>query len=424
MNKLHILIIFFASLYLSSSKIFENENQSAGILDIGDGDDMFYWLFRSRNNDPNSPLLIWLTGGPGCSSELAIFYENGPYQINDDLSLKTNNFSWNTNANLLYIDQPLGTGFSETKNPLHYAYDEQRVAETFFKFLVKFYETFPEFNSRELYISGESYAGHYIPAISDYIVTHTHLGINLKSVAIGNGWTSPSDQYPQYAEFAYENKLVGSLEYYALKAAFKICQGLISTGIWPIAFYECQIPVSLIAGMPLPRFNLYDIRKKCDHPPLCYDFSNLDKFIALPEVRKEIGVGDRNWSSCNMLVHFIMLGDWVTNMKSHVINLLKNKVNVLVYSGTTDYICNWKGGEAWTHNLDWEGNEEFNKQDYSSFKVNGEVKGEFKSYDGLTFLKIFEAGHMVPMDQPEAALFMIDNMMDKAKIDLLKSQSN
>lgn len=67
-------------------------------------EDIFYWLFRSRNNDVNDPLVIWLTGGPGCASELAIFYENGPFSINDDLTLNRNENSWNNNANLLYVD--------------------------------------------------------------------------------------------------------------------------------------------------------------------------------------------------------------------------------------------------------------------------------------------------------------------------------
>jgi cathepsin A (carboxypeptidase C) len=88
-----ILLILINVFFITSrkdSKIFFDEDQESGIIDLGDGDDMFYWLFSSRNSPENDPLVIWLTGGPGCSSELAIFYENGPYTINDDLSLKRN----------------------------------------------------------------------------------------------------------------------------------------------------------------------------------------------------------------------------------------------------------------------------------------------------------------------------------------------
>lgn len=96
----------------------------------------------------------------------------------------------------------------------------------------------------------------------------------------------------------------------------------------------------------MPAFNVYDIRRKCDKPPLCYDFSLLDKLMARPDVRAELGVGDRAWTSCNMLVHTFMLGDWTVNMSNQVQNVIKANKKVLVYSGEKDWVCNWRGGEA------------------------------------------------------------------------------
>jgi cathepsin A (carboxypeptidase C) len=89
-------------------------------------DDIFYWMFESRDAPATDPLVLWLTGGPGCASEVALFYENGPYQFNEDGSLRTNPNSWNEVSNLLYVDQPVGTGFS--KGGLHDARSEQEVA--------------------------------------------------------------------------------------------------------------------------------------------------------------------------------------------------------------------------------------------------------------------------------------------------------
>lgn len=127
-----------------------------------------------------------------------------------------------------------------------------------------------------------------------------------------------------------------------------------------------------ILGNPLsPSFNVYDIRKKCDYPPLCYDFSLMDKFIAREDVREILGVGKRSWSDCNMTVHTFMLGDWLLNLQSNVVDLLDAKVDVLVYSGDKDWICNWRGGEAWTHRLDWSGKDAFNKLEYSGWNVDG-----------------------------------------------------
>jgi carboxypeptidase C (cathepsin A) len=163
------------------------------------------------------------------------------------------------------------------------------------------------------------------------------------------GWVDPYVQYPAYADFSYENKLVSLPWYYVLKGAFAACQGLINTGLWPVAFYECQLSSTTILGPGAtiaPAFNVYDIRKKCDSPPLCYDFSLLDKFMARKDVREELGVGDRSWSSCNMLVHTIMLGDWTTNLANKVEDLINAGVKVLVYSGEKDWVCNWRGGEA------------------------------------------------------------------------------
>lgn len=237
-----IALISFAACR-NDSTIFVGEEQESGILDLGNGDDMFYWLFQARNLPNTAPLVIWLTGGPGCSSELAIFYENGPFTINDDLSLKANNYSWNTNAHLLFVDQPVGTGYSKARDPTHYARNEKMVAENFYKFLLKFITRYPQFKGRGVYITGESYAGHYIPAIASYIVNHPYEDLKLQGIAIGNGWVDPYHQYPAYANFAYENKLISAPTYYVLKGLYKGCQLLINTGLWPIAFYQCQLSV-------------------------------------------------------------------------------------------------------------------------------------------------------------------------------------
>lgn len=398
----------------TNSTIFVGEDQDSGILDLGNGDDMFYWLFRSRDSPDSDPLVIWLTGGPGCSSELALFYENGPYTINDDLSLSRNEHSWNTNANLLYVDQPVGTGFSHAKDPTHYARNEKMVAENFYRFLLKFFATFPELKGRALYITGESYAGHYIPAIADFIVRNPDEDMNLAGVAIGNGWVDPYDQYPAYADFARENNLISNLHYYVLKGAMKACRLLIKSGLWPIAFYECQLASTTVLGNPLaPNFNVYDIRKKCENPLLCYDFNNMDKFINREDVKAELGVSKRSWSNCNMVVHTFMLGDWVTNMQSNVVNLLNNKVRVLVYSGDKDWVCNWRGGEAWTNSLQWEYKQDFNQKAFDKWNINDETVGEFKNISNLTFLRVYNAGHMVPMDQPKVALSMLNQFLGK-----------
>ena len=140
---------------------------------------------------------MWLTGGPGCSSELAIFYENGPYTINDDMSLNPNAKAWNQVSNLIFVDQPVGSGFSKCSSIFHYETNEDQISENMKLFLDGFIKANPEYQGRDFYITGESYAGHYIPAIAYYLSHNvTDLGLNFKGVAIGNGWVDPMVQYP------------------------------------------------------------------------------------------------------------------------------------------------------------------------------------------------------------------------------------
>ena len=112
------------------------------------------------------------------------------------------------------------------------------------------------------------------------------------------------------------------------------------------------------------------------------------------------------------MVHTYLLGDWMTNLMPEVGDMLDNSgIEVLVYSGDKDWICNWRGGEAWTLATKWAGKEQFNAQDFESWTVNGEPAGEMRQYGNLHFLRVYEAGHMVPMDQPVNALAMIERMI-------------
>lgn len=408
------LLAILALTVVKADDPFIGEDYEAGLLELEPGDEMFYWLFRSRKDPQNDPLVLWLTGGPGCSSELAVFYENGPFTINDDLTLNKNDYSWNEISNLLFVDQPLGTGFSSTDKPDHYARNEDMVAEYFYHFMTLFVEKFPEFKGRPFYITGESYAGHYIPAITAYLVEKGNPDINLISSAIGNGWVDPITQYPEYDHFSVENELVGAFHHYFLQAGYWVCEKLIQTGIWFIALEECQLVTTTILGNPLsPAFNVYDIRKPCSHPPLCYDFDNLDALIARKDVREALNVGKKPWSDCNQVVHTFMLGDWVTDLSPKVDYALRNGVDILVYSGDKDFICNWRGGEAWTNNIRWEKQTTFQAAGYEEWTVDGEPAGEFKRTDNFTFLRVYDAGHMVPMDQPKNALAMLQKFIDR-----------
>ena len=166
---------------------------------------------------------MWLTGGPGCASELALFYENGPYMFDDDANVILNPYSWNTEANLLFVDQPVGTGFSSA-GVRDYTRNSKDVAEDMATFFRGWLEENPQFKGRDFFITGESYAGHYIPAIGYYFLNDaTDIELNLKGLAIGNGLTSPFWQYPQYTTFSYENDLISESWADVMTTGMKAC---------------------------------------------------------------------------------------------------------------------------------------------------------------------------------------------------------
>lgn len=115
----------------------------------------------------------------------------------------------------------------------------------------------------------------------------------------------------------------------------------------------CNMIMESITGLS-PKFNVYDIREECTYPPLCYDFSAVDNLLNDADVQRILGVSGRGWKECNMLVHTWLLGDWMVNLLPQVADMLDNTdLQVLVYSGDQDFICNWRGGEAWTNNTTW-----------------------------------------------------------------------
>jgi cathepsin A (carboxypeptidase C) len=117
MNTYKVVLLLAAVLAISvraEEDMFLGEDHEPGFINLDKGGDLFYWLFKSRTNPKEDPLVFWLTGGPGCASEVALFSENGPFTIDrETLKLKINEYSWSNNSNIIFIDQPRGTGFSQ-----------------------------------------------------------------------------------------------------------------------------------------------------------------------------------------------------------------------------------------------------------------------------------------------------------------------
>jgi carboxypeptidase C (cathepsin A) len=139
--------------------------QYAGYLTIdeGHGRNIFYWYMESKSSPSTDPLVLWTNGGPGCSGLVGMGTEHGPYYISKAGTLSPNPYSWNTVANVLYIEQPSGVGFSYSDTHADYHTGDDKAAHDNYKLIRQFLKRFPERQTNEFYIASESYGGHYMP---------------------------------------------------------------------------------------------------------------------------------------------------------------------------------------------------------------------------------------------------------------------
>lgn len=171
---------------------------------------LFFWFFPAASNDKNAPIILWLQGGPGATSLIGLFGENGPFIVKRKKGLKIRPYSWTNTNSVIYIDNPVGTGYSFTGNG--YAQNETKVGEDLYNGLIQFFTMFPDLQKNEFFIAGESYAGKYVPAISYTILKkngNAKLEINLQGLSIGNGLSDPEHQF-KYSDYLYQIGLIDS----------------------------------------------------------------------------------------------------------------------------------------------------------------------------------------------------------------------
>jgi len=360
--------------------------------------------------------------------------ENGPCKISEDgLSTVNNPYSWNNNANILWVDQPAGVGYSYGVKNDH---NETMVAEDMYHFVQHFLEAHPEYAKLELFVFGESYGGHYAPAVSNRIYKSNKNNegqyINLKGVGVGNGLTDPVVQYRWYPTMAMNNsygiKTVSEDQYSRMVDHLNACTLMgaacqSNVDACEYAYTYCNLfettPYSMTG------LNPYDIRVPCGDNDLCYNFTNIETFLNLQSTREALHVSDQvdKWESCNMAVNIMFVSDWMRNFHKELVEMLEDNIRVLIYAGDVDFICNWYGNKAWTLDLNWNGKLSFNNEgdhawsfqdkETTAVKEGGQARtGHALKGDGrLTFLQVYEAGHMVPQDQPGAALSLLNTFL-------------
>ena len=440
--------------------------QWAGHLPASAGGDkyFFYWLFapdltqHPDLHESDVPLIIWLNGGPACSSMDGLFIENGPFRLRVDpesnhFRIVVDPYSWHSQAPAytLYIDQPVGTGLSFTTSA-KYPTNDLEVNTDFYYFLQQFmalhadkFVSDDKKLNRDLFFSGESYAGHYIPSLMNYLLKQKDAGgsdkieIGVAGAAIGNGWTDPFYQYAG-ADFAYGEGLIGLPEVERFKEKEKDCQRQLNAG-----HYNVGVCFDLIddilheshGGKSDTKASSYDVRKSeskhgsRNFPP---GHKVVETYLGgwkLPD--DENGVLDENlyttvldavhassataagqrYRECTDPPYNALAGNDGKGVVDDVVQILEHPDNVqlLFFNGIHDIICNHVGNEVFLQKLPWEYASDWTMAErYAWFAANGEpgkVSGYMKEHKNLRFLKIMDAGHMVPMDVPHVAAEMM-----------------
>ncbi|CAN6470343.1 unnamed protein product [Victoria cruziana] len=203
-------------------------SQFSGYVTVNEeaGRALFYWLTESPTYSSSRPLVLWLNGGPGCSSiAYGAAEELGPFHINPDgRTLFLNKYAWNNLANMLFLESPAGVGFSYTNTSSNlYDTGDQRTAEDAYVFLINWLERFPQYKYRDFYIAGESYAGHYVPQLA-HLIFKRNQGVqnpivNLKGFLVGNAVTDDYHDYAGTFEYWWNHGLISDSTYHYLKVA-------------------------------------------------------------------------------------------------------------------------------------------------------------------------------------------------------------
>jgi cathepsin A (carboxypeptidase C) len=374
-------------------------------------------FFESRNDPKNDPVVLWLNGGPGCSSLMGLFMELGPSAVTKDGKVKFNDFSWNSNASVIFIDQPVNVGYSYSSGSVS---NTVAAGKDIYALLTLFFKQFPEYAEQSFHISGESYAGHYIPVFASEILSHKKRNINLQSVLIGNGLTDGLTQYEYYRPMACGDggwpAVLDESQCQAMDNAYPRCASLIencynSESVWSCVPASIYCNNAMIGPYQRTGQNVYDVRRPCGDNQLCYDEIDwISAYLNKPEVMKAVGAEVGSYDSCNFDINrnFLLQGDWMKPYHRVVPGLLE-QIPVLVYAGDADYICNWLGNKAWTEALEWPGQKDYKSAKTKDLLLGGDGKkiGEVKSSGNFTFMRLHAGGHMVPYDQPAASADMV-----------------
>lgn len=466
---------------LPGLKVPINFRQFSGYLPADDSSSpkkfLHYWFVESQSGHPQQdPVVLWLNGGPGCSSMLGFFTELGPFKVEDDAkTLSLNPWSWNKKANVIFLESPAGVGFSYSRSLINVNSDDTTAKQNHLA-LKSFMNKFPQYKNNSLYLTGESYAGVYLPTLGQLLDADP--AFNLKGIAIGNGYLDASKLKDSFVFFAYHHGLIGKSIWQAVS---KDCCNNTEPSRDTCNFdksssgYKCQLvllDIQLAISRGINPYNIYgkcDIKKgeeedkrqdnleygykhkrilrehvdrallslmfdadrmkdsqeklmlvfnsseRIEADPPCTDEHIVSTYLNDPEVRKAIHIphGVSSWAGCSFLMYVMKYPTRIGGLTPQIRSLIESKRKLRMLVYNGDVDAVCNFlGDEWF--VDDLNLEIVN--DYTQWKVDNQIAGFYKTHKGLTYATIRGSGHMVPGDRPREALAMFHAFINSTDV--------
>ncbi|PWA56515.1 serine carboxypeptidase-like 25 [Artemisia annua] len=394
---------------------------------------LFYWLTETPDKPLTKPLVIWLNGGPGCSSvAYGASEEVGPFRINKGAKgLHLNKFSWNNVANVLFLETPAGVGFSYSNRSSDLLdTGDRRTSEDSLQFVIRWMERFPRYKNREVYIAGESYAGHYVPQLARQITRHnsnSHSNsINLKGIMVGNAVTDNYYDNLGTVTYWWSHAMISDKTYHQLinTCDFKRqknsneCESLYSYAMdqefGNIDQYNIYAPPcnnsdgSHHSGatrqtMRLPHRPKQMPRQLSGYDPCTESYAEV--YYNRQDVQKAFHANTTHipykWTACSETLNRNW-NDTEASILPIYRELMAAGLRIWVFSGDVDSVVPVTATRYALAQLKLK-----TKVPWYPWYVKKQVGGWTEVYEGLTFATVRGAGHEVPLFKPRAALQLL-----------------
>lgn len=417
-------------------------SEAWGYVEVRPKAHMFWWYYRSphRSQDPRKPwpIILWLQGGPGGSGVgIGNFEEVGPV----DTYLKPRNTTWLRKADLLFVDNPVGTGYSFVEDPKLLVKTDDEAAADLITLLIQVFNRNESLQKSPLYIVAESYGGKYAVTLglsALKAIQQGKLKLKLGGIALGDTWISPEDFVLSWGPLlkdvsrldnngmAKTNSLAENIKRQIAASmlseatdSWSKLEDFISSASNSVDFYNFLLdsgmdPISLTTSELLQKTAIRRYSRYLNSlRGATSGVGDLDSLMN-GVIKKKLKIIPSNvsWGGQSDLVFEAFKGDFMRPRINEVDELLAKGINITIYSGQLDVICSTRGTEAWVEKLKWEGIKTFLSMDRTPIYCGDETitKGFLKSYRNLHFYWILGAGHFVPVDQPCIALNMIGSI--------------